>query len=188
MDTRIRIAAWGTACLVVVLAVPPAQAQTIGDPAILESVSVELGTLRTPIAEQVAALVSRTSLAEPGSAPEAAPAAELEQLRSVVELRAGRPAALPPLYYTLMTLEALDVHSTLRGLRTGHHEANPLMSRTAGNAPALATVKGATVAGMALLTERLWKDHPRAAVILLTAVNATLAAVVVNNYRVGTAR
>jgi hypothetical protein len=188
MDARIRIAAWGTACLIALLGVPRATAQTAGDQEILAPLSVEFATLRVPIADQVAAIAGRTLLAEPDRAREATAPGGGGQLGNVVDRRSSRPAALTPLYYTLMTLQVLDVHSTVRAVNAGHHEANPLMRGIADNTAALAAVKGASTAGLVLLTERLRKNHPRKAVILLTAMNVALAAVVANNYRIGTGR
>src|SRR5262245_31843582 len=41
----------------------------------------------------------------------------------------SRPAALPPLYVGLTSLQAFDVYSTLRALKGGAQELNPHMRR-----------------------------------------------------------
>ena len=191
MDARITIVARGAACLVAVLGVPSAQAQTASGRATLvtlATLNVQFATLEGPISEQVAALAGRTRLAQPDRPLEAQAVGGVEQLGNIAYRPPGRPASLTPLYFTLTALQALDVHSTLRAVHAGHHGANPLMRGIAGNPAALAAVKGASAAGMVFLTERLWKNHPRKAVMLLAAVNVVLAAVVANNYRIGTVR
>ena len=96
-----------------------------------------------------------------------------------------RPAALLPLYISQATLHGLDVHSTLRALEGGHREVNPLFKDSSAG-----TLIGAKVASTALsvwLAERLWKKHRVASVVVMAGVNAGLAAVVANNYRVAQA-
>ena len=96
----------------------------------------------------------------------------------------GRPAALLPLYASLGVLQALDVHSTGRGLAVGGREANPVMEPIVGNRAAFVAVKAATTAGVVWASERLWKKQNRKAAILLTTLtNIGLAAIVAHNYR-----
>lgn len=96
-----------------------------------------------------------------------------------------RPAALLPLYASLGVLQALDVHSTSRGIAAGGREANPVMQPIVGNRAAFIGVKAATTAGVVWASERLWRKQNRKAAIVLTALtNVGLAAVVAHNYRV----
>lgn len=96
----------------------------------------------------------------------------------------GRPSALLPLYASLGALQALDIHSTSRGLGRGGREANPVMEPIVGNRAAYVAVKAATTAGVVWASERLWrKQNRKAAVVLTTLTNIGLAAVVAHNYR-----
>ena len=97
-----------------------------------------------------------------------------------------RPAAMMPLYGSLVALQGLDIHSTRRGMSSGKtREANPVMSPVVGNGAAFVAVKAAATAGAIWAAEKLWKKHPRRAVIFAVLLNATMAAVVTHNYRLG---
>ena len=95
-----------------------------------------------------------------------------------------RPAALPPLYIAYATLQGLDAASTFRVLDRGGVERNPLLSGVAGSRGPMLALKAGTVAATIVLTERLRKRHPLAAVVLMSALNSAHAAVVVHNYHV----
>ena len=98
-----------------------------------------------------------------------------------------RPAALMPLYGSLVALQGLDIHSTRRGMSSGKtREANPVMGPVVGNSAAFIAVKAAVTAGAIWTAEKLWKKHPKRAVIFTVLLNATMAAVVTHNYRLGT--
>jgi Domain of unknown function (DUF5658) len=97
--------------------------------------------------------------------------------------RPQRPDALMPLYLTYATLQALDVHSTLRALDRGAVEANPLMKNLTESPGSLVAVKAASAAGVLYTTEQLWKRNPAAAVVFMIAANSAMAWVVQNNYR-----
>jgi hypothetical protein len=113
--------------------------------------------------------------------PESAPAS----LRTDVPGSEMRPAALLPLYASLGVLQAMDVHSTSRGLAAGGREANPVMQSVVRNRAAFVGVKVATTAGVVWASERLWRKQNRKAAVVLTALtNIGLAAVVAHNYRV----
>jgi hypothetical protein len=101
--------------------------------------------------------------------------------RSVAEAR--RPGALVPLYVSLATLNALDVHSTRRALSRGAVEGNPLMKGVAENSGALVAVKAASTVGIIYGSEKLWKRNRAAAVIFMIATNSAMAWVVQHNYR-----
>lgn len=100
-----------------------------------------------------------------------------------------RPSALIPLYISLVGLQALDIHSTRQGLRSGAtRESNPLMKAFVENDSAFIAVKATTTAGTIFITEKLRKTRPKTAVVLAAALNIGMAAVVVNNYRVSRGR
>ena len=96
-----------------------------------------------------------------------------------------RPSALIPMYGSLVVLQGLDIHSTRRGMSSGKtRESNPLMGSVVENGAAFIAVKAASTAGTIWASEKLWKRHPKKAVLFTVLVNATMAAVVAHNYRV----
>ena len=100
-----------------------------------------------------------------------------------------RPSALVPLYVSLVGLQALDIHSTRRGMSSGTtRETNPLMKSLVKNDATFIAVKGAVTAGTIFATEKLRKKRPKTAVALAAALNIGMAAVVFNNYRVSRGR
>ena len=97
---------------------------------------------------------------------------------------ARRPAALVPLYASLIGLQALDIHSTKRALDSGAtSEGNPFMRSVVHNEAAFIAVKAATTTGAIFLTEKLRKTHPKTAVVLTASLNIAMAAVVARNYQ-----
>ena len=139
----------------------------------------------TPVAAQelptllTAAQISTAAL-ELDSPPTAAPAAETFETA-----RPRRPDALMPLYLSYATLQALDIHSTMRALDRGAVEANPLMKNVTASPASLVAVKAAGAAGVLYTTEQLWKKNPTAAVVFMIAANSGMAWVVQHNYRAG---
>ena len=98
-----------------------------------------------------------------------------------VELR--RPGALLPLYVSFATLQALDLHSTMRGVGEGGTEANPTMKPLVGQPAAFVAAKVAATAATFYVSERLWRRSRVGAVVFMLAVNGAYAAIVANNYR-----
>jgi len=94
-----------------------------------------------------------------------------------------RPAALAPLYVSFATLQALDLHSTLKGVADGSAEANPAMKPLVGQPAAFVVAKVAATAATFYVSERLWRRSRVGAVVLMLAVNGAYAAIVANNYR-----
>jgi hypothetical protein len=96
-----------------------------------------------------------------------------------------RPAALLSLYGSLIALQGLDIHSTRRGLASGAgRELNPVMRPVVRNSAAFIAVKASATAGVIWASEKMWKKNRKAAVAFTALVNAGMAAVVANNYRV----
>jgi len=93
-----------------------------------------------------------------------------------------RPQPLVPLYVSFATLEALDVASTARVLESGGRESNPIVASAWGSPVALAALKIGTAAGLIFAAERLRRDHPKAALVLMIAGNSGMAAIVAHNY------
>ena len=140
----------------------------------------------TPVAAQelptllTAAQISTAAL-ELDSPPTTAPAAA-EKFETA---RPRRPDALMPLYLLYATLQALDIHSTMRALDRGAVEANPLMKNVTASPASLVAVKAAGAAGVLYTTEQLWKKNPTAAVMFMIAANSGMAWVVQHNYQAG---
>lgn len=95
-----------------------------------------------------------------------------------------RPAALMPLYGSLVALQGLDIHSTRSALGSGGSEANPAMRPVVKNSAAFVAVKAGATVGVIWASEKLWRKNRKAAVIFASVVNGAMAAVVANNYRV----
>ena len=100
---------------------------------------------------------------------------------NTVELR--RPRALPPLYVSFVTLQALDVHSTMTAVRVGRSEGNPAMEGLVRQPAAFMAAKIAATAATFYISERLWRRHRVGAVVLMLAVNGAYGVIVANNYR-----
>ena len=95
-----------------------------------------------------------------------------------------RPSLLVPLYVGFGALQALDAHSTLRALKAGAVESNPMMQWAAGNTTALLAVKSGAAAATIFLADKGWKKHPARTAVLMAVLNAGYAGVVLHNYRV----
>lgn len=112
------------------------------------------------------------------------PAQTLFPVNRVEEPR--RPAALLPLYGSLIALQGLDIHSTRGAVGSGDgREANPAMQPVVKNSAAFIAVKAGATAGVIWASEKMWKKNRKAAVVFATAINVAMAAIVANNYRVG---
>ena len=97
----------------------------------------------------------------------------------------ARPAALMPLYGSLVALQGLDIHSTRRAVGSGAgQEANPAMEPIVRNSAAFIAVKAGATVGVIWASEKMWKKNRKAAVIFASVVNVAMAAIVANNYRV----
>jgi hypothetical protein len=127
----------------------------------------------------------RAGAASVPAAAVAAPSAPAPVTRAAFDVEAPRrPAPLLPLYGTFVVLQGLDAHSTLDAVRRGTAvERNPVLQPFAENAGAVVAIKAATTAGTIFLAEKMWRRHPKRAVVLLTAINVAYAAIVAVNYR-----
>lgn len=97
----------------------------------------------------------------------------------------GTPRGLQPaLYGSMLVLQGLDVHSTLRAIDAGHHEQNPLMRWTVSHPAAFISMKAAASAATIYVAEKIRKRHPKRALLFMAAVNSAYALIVVHNYNV----
>ena len=99
---------------------------------------------------------------------------------------APRPVVLTTLYGSFAGLQALDVHSTMRAVRSGTgQEANPVLQRLGGSPAAMFAVKAGATASIIMASERLRKNHhPMAAIALMIGANSAYAMVAAHNYTV----
>ena len=109
---------------------------------------------------------------------------ELRQPTRTVETGTlSRRGALLPLYASFATLQALDGHSTLRALRAGGEERNPLLRGIADRPAALYAVKAGVTASTILLIEKLRVKNRTGAIVLMAALNSVYSVVVAHNYQ-----
>ncbi|HZP47532.1 MAG TPA: DUF5658 family protein [Vicinamibacterales bacterium] len=107
----------------------------------------------------------------------------------VTEQATDRPAALVPMYLGLVSLQAFDGYSTLKAVRNGAVEQNPLVGWASNQSAAMWTLKAASTASTIYFAERLWRDHKKTqAIVTLVVANATMAAVAAHNASVLRAR
>jgi hypothetical protein len=98
----------------------------------------------------------------------------------------ARPRALPLLYTSFATLQALDAVSTWRAMRSGNvRELNPLLTNAADNLPALLAIKAASTAVSIYAVEKLRVRNRKAAVATMIGLNIAYAYVVAENLEVG---
>ena len=90
---------------------------------------------------------------------------------------------LIPLYVSFASLQMLDAHSTIRAIRAGGVEQNPLLSDVAGKPAALFALKAGVAASTIVLVDKLRVRNRVAAIALMTAINSGYALVVAHNYR-----
>lgn len=103
-------------------------------------------------------------------------------------LRREAPAAtgrsvLVPLYASFATLQMLDAHSTLRAVRAGGVEQNPMLRGIADKPVAMVALKAGVAASTIALAEKVRGRSRVGAIVLMAALNSAYAAVVVHNYR-----
>jgi len=98
------------------------------------------------------------------------------------EIAKPRPQIVPSLYASLAALQTFDGYSTIRAIRAGAREANPIVGNAAGQPIAMWTLKAASTAATIYYAERLWRNHHRGqAVTLLAVTNAIMGAVAAHN-------
>ena len=130
-----------------------------------------------------AAPAGAQEVAAAAPAADAVPAATFSEASLAAAQTTVRPRSLVPLYVSFASLQAMDVHSTMRALDRGAVEANPLMKGLAGNPIAFTAAKVAGSAGVIYAAEKMRKKHPKTAVVFMIAANAAMALVVSHNYR-----
>lgn len=118
------------------------------------------------------------ALVAPGapSAPLSAPAAPV-----------SAPSFRRTMYVSFAALQVMDAVSTSKAIGAGGVEANPAMAGIVKNKTAFMAVKVGTAAAAAFFSEKLAKNHPRKATVMMVVLNVAYAAIVTHNYRVARA-
>ncbi|MBA2301503.1 MAG: hypothetical protein H0W08_02580 [Acidobacteria bacterium] len=146
-----------------------------------------------PFVPGVATAMLPALLTNASAEPKAAPVADAAQGRAL-DLAIprgqggfGSSSLRRTMYVSFAALQVMDAVSTRKALSGGAIEANPMMAGLARNSAALFAVKAGTAAATAYFAERLAKNHPRRAMILMAVLNTAYAGVVAHNYRVARA-
>jgi hypothetical protein len=106
-------------------------------------------------------------------------AAQLTQIGARFDTR---PSVLPALYVSLAALQGYDAYSTLRVVKQGAVEVNPMMRGVVGHPAAFIVVKSAATFASIYAAERLWrKDHRVTAIVLMAATTGTMAVLAAHN-------
>ena len=117
-----------------------------------------------------------------GAAAEKAESAAPPAVAASSDVPKPRPQIVPPLYASLAALQAFDGYTTLRGIKAGAHEGNPLVGNAAGHPIAMWSIKAASTAATIYYAERLWRGHRRGqAITLLAVTNAIMGVVAAHN-------
>lgn len=88
------------------------------------------------------------------------------------------------MYISFAALQVMDFASTSKAISAGGVEANPAMAGIVKNKTAFMAVKVGTAAAAAFFTEKLAKNHPRRATVVMMVLNVAYAGIVAHNYRV----
>ena len=88
------------------------------------------------------------------------------------------------LYTTTIVAQVYDVDSTLKSLRRGGVEMNPLMSLASSNQKAFLAIKTGGLAATILTAHHIGKRHKVGAVLTLVALNAAYYLIIQNNYAI----
>ena len=91
------------------------------------------------------------------------------------------PIFVKGMYSSFVALQAADIITTTRALNRGGVEANPFARGYASSPAAMIGVKAGVTIGTIFITEKLRKEHPVQASLMLVTINAMLTAVVINN-------
>ena len=104
------------------------------------------------------------------------------KLQITIPAEESRPAILPPLYVGLAALQVYDGYSTIRGVREGNRETNPLVGGLAERPVVLWSLKAATTALSIYLAEQQWRQHHRKqAIVTMIVANGVMGAVAARN-------
>jgi hypothetical protein len=90
---------------------------------------------------------------------------------------------LVPLYASFAALQMLDAHSTIRAVRAGGAESNPMMAGFADKPAALVALKAGVAVSTIALADKFRGRSRVGAIVLMAVLNSAYATVVAHNYR-----
>jgi len=125
----------------------------------------------SPVASHLLDLVQVPVVATASTVPRPAP----------TPTSSGR-GVLVPLYVSFAALQALDAHSTLRGIHGGAVERNPMLHSIAKTPAVLFAVKAGVAASTIVLADRVRGRSRVGAIVLMAGLNSLYATVVAHNY------
>lgn len=153
---------------------------------LLAVAAVPAAAQEVPNRSALAALALANSSLAPATGDTTPAAGDEQQVPAIPRPRPGSrsgPAVMFSLYATTATMQALDVHSTMRAIDRGAVEANPLMGGLVNNRPAFIATKAAVAAGTIFAAREVAKRNKVAAAITLIAINSAYAFVAHHNYK-----
>jgi len=118
-------------------------------------------------------------------APEVPTPSEPAAVESPPPTRRGPSPLLQSLYGATILVQALDAHSTLRGLSAGGVEVNPVIQPFADHHLLLVAFRGGVAASMIYGTHSMARKHKVAAVLINIGVNCAYGAIIAHNHKVG---
>jgi hypothetical protein len=101
-----------------------------------------------------------------------------------VAVKPASPALMASLYSSYAGLAAADGYLSWQAVHNGAVETNRVLAPIVRDAPGLTAFKFATGAATFLAVERIRRDHPRAAMLILAAANGGMVWVVWHNSQV----
>jgi len=127
-------------------------------------------------------LAAMTIVASAESGPLETPAPDVP-IVSVAPSKWAAPSIQFGGYAAFTALQALDVVSTLRALRTpGAYEANPMYAGVVDSPAKFIALKAASTAATILFMQRFSKTHPKASVFVMAGINSGYLYVVNSNF------
>jgi hypothetical protein len=151
--------------------------------------------LGTPVFASDAASAAKAAVSSPAVAADVASdvasnvasngASEDPFVPGLAPIQIGAPtrgAVLPLLYGSYAALQAFDAVSTLRGVKLGAQEANPMMTGVSRNPAGMWALKSGLTAASIVAAEHLWKQRRRGeAIALMVVANGIMAGVAARN-------
>jgi len=153
---------------------------------LLAVAAVPAAAQEVPNRSALAALALANSSLAPATGDTTPAPGDEQQVPAIARPRLGSrtgSAVMFSLYATTATMQALDVHSTMRAIDRGAVEANPLMGGLVNNRPAFIATKVAVAAGTIFAAREAAKKNKVAAAITLIAINSAYAFVAHHNYK-----
>jgi hypothetical protein len=109
---------------------------------------------------------------------------QINMSRPSVDGKAAAKFGMGALYASTALMHVLDVDSTMKALKRGAVETNPLMKGVVKNRAAFIVTKAAIATASIYATHRMAKNNKVAAILTSTAINSAYLLIVRNNYRI----